>query len=380
MSRAVLERVAKGFEDVLWQSDAGAGVRGWLSRWGIHEQTLRKFQVGYAPARTGWLFEHVAPLGADEEDLVRAGVATRSARGNAHAWFHARVIFPIREPDGQLVGFAGLATHLGPSWPLWVTSPVTDVFDSGQAMFGIDKAAPALRAGRALIVRDCVQAIALSQAGRDECVAVVQSPITRSHLAMLSGLIGTRDLQVTRRDGLLGAVAKPAGREIADSEFASRSTPNGFALIHSHRKAKPPTPAEPSGPEVAESELRRTAPTRPAVYLSGLLLGAGLPLGLLFLAAGGNGDPTPALNVVIVAVALLYVGFSFVVARVSARRKQKVKARRMREPWARGSGEWQPPGWTYHHLEEVLVGAALVSAMVCITLLMTVGGFLGSKT
>jgi hypothetical protein len=49
----------------------------------------------------------------------------------------------------------------------------------------------------------------------------------------------------------------------------------------------------------------------------------------------------------------------------------------MRLPWARGSREVQPAGWTYHHMEEIFVGAALVSAAVCLVLLMTVGGFLG---
>ena len=51
--------------------------------------------------------------------------------------------------------------------------------------------------------------------------------------------------------------------------------------------------------------------------------------------------------------------------------------RRMRLPWVRGSGEVQPVGWTYHRLEEILIGSALVSAVVCIVLWMTVGGFLG---
>jgi hypothetical protein len=49
----------------------------------------------------------------------------------------------------------------------------------------------------------------------------------------------------------------------------------------------------------------------------------------------------------------------------------------MRLPWVRGSGEVQPEGWTYHRLEEIVVGAALVSAAICVVLLMTVGGFLG---
>ena len=52
----------------------------------------------------------------------------------------------------------------------------------------------------------------------------------------------------------------------------------------------------------------------------------------------------------------------------------------MREPWARGSDEWQPSGWTYHRLEEILVGAALAGAITCVVLLVTVGGFLGWRS
>jgi len=83
------------------------------------------------------------------------------------------------------------------------------------------------------------------------------------------------------------------------------------------------------------------------------------------------------LNVVIVGVAAFYLLFAFGVSRVSAGVRDRSRDRRMREPWARGSGEVQPVGWTYHRLEEILVGAALVSALICVVLLMTIGGFLG---
>jgi hypothetical protein len=65
------------------------------------------------------------------------------------------------------------------------------------------------------------------------------------------------------------------------------------------------------------------------------------------------------------------------VSRISARRRAQSHERRMRRPWARGSGEVYPRGWTYHRLEEILMGAALVSALVCVVLWMTIGGFLG---
>jgi len=97
-----------------------------------------------------------------------------------------------------------------------------------------------------------------------------------------------------------------------------------------------------------------------------------VPIGLLLIA----GTESSALNVVIVGVATTYLLLALAVARVSARAGQP-ESRRMRLPWMRGSGEVQPEGWTYHRMEEIDVGAALVSAAICRVLLMTVGGFLG---
>jgi len=76
-------------------------------------------------------------------------------------------------------------------------------------------------------------------------------------------------------------------------------------------------------------------------------------------------------------VASVYLLLAVIVSRVSGRVRTSTESRRMRLPWGRGSGEVQPAGWTYHRLEEIIVGAALVSAVICIVLLMTIGGFLG---
>lgn len=53
------------------------------------------------------------------------------------------------------------------------------------------------------------------------------------------------------------------------------------------------------------------------------------------------------------------------------------RGRRAPGPWERGLTEWQPPAWTYHRFEEVLIGAALVSVVVCMALFVTIGGFTG---
>jgi hypothetical protein len=378
-AREIVEVVATFFEERLWESKAGVRIRSRLERAGVDEPTMRAFRTGYAPGEVSELLRHLSALGYEDEELVAAGVATRSGREHFHVLFHARVMFPIREPEGRVRGFAGLATHLGPSWPLWVTSPEGEVFRQSSAMFGIDLALPAIAdAGRALIKRDCVEVMRLHQDGRAEAVGVIQSPVTREHLALLARTLGvaSRELSVIRNPGLDAVLVQPPGGEVGPEAFGPSERPYGSApiaaAIRSDREFQPETSdvfveAQPEG-------------ARAFVYVGGILIGAGIPLGTLILIAPDTGGPsgaTPALNVVIAVVGASYLALTIVVSRISAKRRARSHERRMRLPWARGSGEVQPRGWTYHHVEEVLIGAALVSALVCVVLWMTIGGFLG---
>jgi DNA primase len=158
----ILGRSSSYFQRLLWGSEVGTRVRSRLSRSGIDEPILRAFRVGYAPGDTRRLLAHLAEWGYTPEELIAAGLASRSERSRMHVVFHGRIMFPISNVDGGILGFAGLATHLGPSWPMWLTSADQGPFDAGTAIFGISQAAPEIaRARRALVLRDCVQVLAL---------------------------------------------------------------------------------------------------------------------------------------------------------------------------------------------------------------------------
>ena len=176
--RGVLELAAEYFEEQLWHSETGAGARRKMERWGFQDETLRSFGLGYAPGRTRAFVDQCKRTGFSPQDLVAAGLAGESERGGIHVRFHARIMFPVRDGDGSLQGFAGLATHLGPSWPLWLASPdEPDGFHPASALFGFDQARDAIaREGRALVLRDPVQVLALHQDGRAEAVADTIDP------------------------------------------------------------------------------------------------------------------------------------------------------------------------------------------------------------
>jgi hypothetical protein len=374
----ILERAAAYFEGCLWESEVGERVQVRLSQAGIESPILRAFRVGYAPGATRELLDHLTEAGYSSDELIAAGVTRRSARNHAHVFFHARIMFPFTDEDGRARGFAGLATQLGASWSLWLTSPDRDHFAVGTAIFGLGQAAQAIaETKRILVVQDCFQVLALHQAGRGNAVAVPHSPMTQAHLARLGAALGVSDVHQAKGAGRQGVVVVPEGADIDDDAFAPATTPAGISLIDSARRAEP---REPHQPSAAPKLKYKPLPARAIVYSASVLIGTGIPIGLLLVAAPHNDaaqGSTPTLNLVILGVAVAYLLLVLTVSRISARVRARSHTRRMREPWARGSSEWQPAGWTYHRLEEILVGAAIASAITCVVLLMTIGGFLG---
>lgn len=148
--------------------------------------------MGFAPVGHAVLMEHLDGLGYSTDEIVASGLANRSPNGRAHAHFRSRVMFPIRDADGRVLGFAGLATHLGPSWPLWVTLPDTSLYSRTDAVFGLDLAAKKIASSRtASVKRDCLEVLGAHQAGEKNSVAVHSSVVTREQMRALgAGLNG----------------------------------------------------------------------------------------------------------------------------------------------------------------------------------------------
>jgi hypothetical protein len=191
----LLAAASEFFEAYLWESKSAREAHLALARENLDEDVIRAFGVGYAPIGAGLLMGHLRGLGYSSDELVAAGLATRSERGAVHARFHSRVMFPVRNRDGQVVGFAGLGTLVAPSWSLWVTSPDVGLYSRSAAVFGLDLAAPAIAAsGIALVRRDCIEVLRSHQDGNENAVAVHSNRLTREHFAALAdGVPGGTD-------------------------------------------------------------------------------------------------------------------------------------------------------------------------------------------
>src|SRR3954470_22051880 len=171
-TQQALEAAASFYAECLWTSEAGDSIRARLARDGLEDETIRAFEVGYIPGEHALLEDYLSGRGFSAAELYEAGIATRSRRGRLHSQFRSRVMFPIRDSDGGMLGFAGMATNPGPSWPLWLISPDRGRFDKRTAVFALDRAAAAIeKSGRALVLSDCLDVLREHQAGRCEAVA-----------------------------------------------------------------------------------------------------------------------------------------------------------------------------------------------------------------
>ena len=175
------------FEDHLWEVESSENARQALAERGLNEDVIRAFGVGYAPVGPDVMINHLTGLGYSVEELEAGGLVTLSVRGRAHAQFRSRLMFPVRDREGRILGFAGLGTHVGPSWALWITSPDTVLYRRSEAVFGLDLAAGKIAESRTVVAQaDCIEVLRAHQRGETNATTVHSSGITYEQLLTLA--------------------------------------------------------------------------------------------------------------------------------------------------------------------------------------------------
>jgi DNA primase len=178
----VMAAAAKWFADQLGGIEGGA-ARDYLKSRGLSAATLGKFDFGFAPDSRGKLRTALKHFGNDK--LIETGllIAPEDER-EPYDRFRGRLMFPIRDPRGRVIAFSGRI--LGSGEPKYLNSPDTPLFDKGRTLFNLDKAAPASReAKRIVVVEGQMDVIALDQAGIGEAVAPLGTALTEAQLGLL---------------------------------------------------------------------------------------------------------------------------------------------------------------------------------------------------
>ncbi|HEX4719670.1 MAG TPA: DNA primase [Thermoleophilaceae bacterium] len=232
--RSLLTRAAQFYSVYLWKAAEADTVRRYLADRGLERAVLEKFQVGYAPATGDKLIQQAAKAGFSAQDLVTAGLARRRDARVEDA-FRGRIIFPLADQRGRVLGFAGRALREGDRPKYLNTSENRAVgFFKGQLLYGMHEArTPAMKAGRFVVVEGYTDVLALHQAGVPESVAIMGTSLTDPQLEELTRVQGTVFLALdadnagknatsraarmaSERQTDLRVVVMPAGRDPAE--------------------------------------------------------------------------------------------------------------------------------------------------------------------
>lgn len=176
----VMGEVAKWYAEQL-QGIAGADAREYLKRRGIDQATVVRFGIGLAPDGRNVLKRALDHLG--EHKLVETGMLIKPEEKGKESYdrFRGRLMIPIRDPRGRVIAFGGRI--LGEGEPKYLNSPDTPLFDKGRTLYNIDRASPASRAAKRLIVVEgYMDVIALDRAGIAEVVAPNGTAVTEAQL------------------------------------------------------------------------------------------------------------------------------------------------------------------------------------------------------
>jgi DNA primase len=153
---------------------------------GLSETTLEAFGLGYAPERWDGLLSHLQQVeGLAPELLEAAGlVVPRKGGDGFYDRFRHRVMVPIADRQGRIIGFGGRSLDGGE--PKYLNSPETEVFEKGKHLFGLDKASSAIRKDdRAVVVEGYFDVIALHAAGITNAVAALGTALSSQQITQL---------------------------------------------------------------------------------------------------------------------------------------------------------------------------------------------------
>lgn len=167
---------------------AAAPARRYLRERGLGDDVCERFEIGYAPDDGRALADALQQAGVSEEAAVEAGLLTpsRTEGGRPRPRFRGRLMFPIRDPRGQVVGFGARKLSDAAWGPKYLNSPQTDLFNKGELLFGLWEAREAIRdGGFGLLVEGYTDVLTLHQAGVAMAVATLGTALTPQQAALL---------------------------------------------------------------------------------------------------------------------------------------------------------------------------------------------------
>ncbi len=184
----LMEQVAKFYKDQLRQHDKAEQAIAYLKQRGLSGEIAATFGIGYAPP--GWdnVLKHFTAKGISEKQLLDGGLLIEKQNGGYYDRFRDRIMFPINDRRGRVIGFGGRA--LGDETPKYLNSPETELFHKGRELYGLYEARKHCKTlERLIVVEGYMDVVSLSQYGVKNVVATLGTATTAEHLDKLFRIV-----------------------------------------------------------------------------------------------------------------------------------------------------------------------------------------------
>ena len=179
---------AKFFTEQLLSSEEGLDIAlPYFTQRGVRSEAIQTFGLGYSPNDRRALAKYVEAHGYEMESFVATGLLYASNEGRPSAdRYHERVIFPIYNVGGRVVGFGGRTMRKADKIAKYINSPESIIYDKSRELYGLYQAKRAIaRLDQSIIVEGYLDVIAMHQVGIENVVATSGTALTESQIQLL---------------------------------------------------------------------------------------------------------------------------------------------------------------------------------------------------
>ena len=239
---ALNKEAARYFHSQLHSPVGHEGLE-YLRRRGLSKGIMTRFGLGFAPESWDSLIKAMSQKGFSKSDLLDAGLAVSNQKGGIYDRFRNRVMFPIIDLRGDVIGFGGRV--LGDATPKYLNSPDSPVFNKSRNLFALNLA-KTTKLGRIVLTEGYMDTISLYQAGFDCAVASLGTALTADHAKLLSRFTkevvicydsdtagvqaANRAIPLLEKTGLKVRVLRVTGAKDPD-EFIRKFGPDAFSRL-----------------------------------------------------------------------------------------------------------------------------------------------------
>ncbi len=196
-----------------------------LKRRQFSKETALEWRLGYSPNNGSALLNYAKSKGFTEPELKQAGLSAQGYRGGVQDMFRGRLMIPLQDPQGRLIGFTARQLDEDPNAPKYINTPQTVLYDKSRHIYGLHLAKESIRKTKvAVLVEGNLDVIASHQAGVRQVVATAGTALTEPHLKALSRFTG--DIRLSFDADKAGLAATERALPIASRVKVSLSVIN----------------------------------------------------------------------------------------------------------------------------------------------------------